>query len=414
MERQTARPVTGADMFIGAAVLVLGTINLWKVTTLQNLSPVDLTLASLVVCLILTLGAFIGRKCRLQRNWTVCFTGFILFVPALFVTARDNSYSVSKTKALFTICLLVIIAAMVLLETRGRRRSFIGASVFLALSVSIWLLVGGKPDVSTSGRFQIDDANPIAMGRVACIGVVVLALAVFRTRGWRLFVSLSGALICAVASVSTGSRGPLAAAVVAIALVSLLTTTSKSRFANFLTLIVLGVAGVVAVLQFAPSSSLERLTAAGGGASDIYRLAIARDTFNLAFAHPLGVGYGELINYLSPNSISPIQGVVQYPHDILLETAAEGGILAFAGLLLMLITSWRRLRAHANDLVGQAMLGLWIFAFGSALTSGDLIGNRLVWLMLGAGLALPPIVRTTKKKGKSGARIQRSKMTELG
>lgn len=385
--------MTGSDRFIGAAVLVLGTINLWKVSTLQDYSPVDLTLASLVVCLILTLGAFVARKCRLQRNWMPCFVGFTLFVPALFVTAGDNSYSVSKTRALFTICILVVISSMLLLETHSRRRAFIGASVLLALGVSIWLLVGGKPDVSTTGRFQIDDANPIAMGRVASVGFVVLTLAVFRVRGWRLAGALVGALICAVASVSTGSRGPLAAAVVAIALVSLLSNPSKSRFTNLITLVLLAVAGVTAVLQFAPSSSLERLTAAGGGASDMYRFAIARDTLGLPFSHPLGVGYGELINYLSPTAISPVQGVVQYPHNIVLETAAEGGVLALAGLILMLISSWRRLRASANDLVGQAMFGLWVFALGSALTSGDLIGNRLVWLMLGAGLALPSLSR---------------------
>jgi O-antigen ligase len=98
-------------------------------------------------------------------------------------------------------------------------------------------------------------------------------------------------------------------------------------------------------------------------------------------------------DYLSLDAISTVQGDAQYPHNMILEVLAEGGVLALIGLAVLLTISWKRLRKNSADLGGQITLGLWLLAFGSAMTSSDIVGNRFVWVMIGVGLSLPSIIK---------------------
>ena len=223
------------SLAIGFVVALLGTINLWKVESLRSLVPFDLTLGSAVLAGAVTLFVLLQRRLHLEQSWLPLLIGFALFTPALFVTSLANPYSLSKTRALFTLCFLAAAAPMVLLRSEPRRLGFVRALGALSVVIAVWLLLGGAVLAgSESGRLQIEGANPIAVGRMACLGSVIFALTVLRARGLPRLLCLAGFVLCTAAAVATGSRGPLAAAVVAVAMVLILTGSGRSALAFIL------------------------------------------------------------------------------------------------------------------------------------------------------------------------------------
>jgi O-antigen ligase len=377
------------------AVALMGTINLWKVSTIQSRIPIDLTLAATVLAACLTLGTWGLHGLRVERRWVPLVVGFAAFTPALFATTGENAYSVQKSQGLFTLCLLSAAAPMLLLTNQQRRRSFLKVLACLGLAFATWLLLGGSAD--PSGRMQIDAANPIALSRVACLAFVILGIAALRSKGTRRLLALAGVTLSAVAAVSTGSRGPFASAVVAVVLVTLLTKREGGRAGTIVSLVVLALAAWQSVAQFAPTSALDRIAAAQG-AGDFDRIRLLAESGQIFLEHPLGVGWGNIGDYLSVSARIPDQGLQQYPHNVFAEVAAEGGILALAGLMILLVASWRRLRTAATTPQGQALLALWILAVGSAMTSSDVLGDRLMWMMIGVGLALPVLDLKTRRR----------------
>jgi O-antigen ligase len=381
-----------APLTIGFIVALLGTVNLWKAESLTSLIPYDLTAISVALAATVTSFALLGRGSRLERSWLPLFIGIALFTPALWVTSLENPYSLSKTPTLFTLCFLAAAAPMVLLRTEQRRVGLLRMLSALSIVMAVWLLMrGAAPTEIGSGRLQIGGENPIATGRMACLGTVIFALVVLQARGLIRLLSLTGLALCTVAAVATGSRGPLAAAVAAIVIASILAGSGQSRIRRLVVLPIVGVIAWLTVTRLAPEAGLTRLSTATGGESDAERVRLASESLRIASHHWGGVGWGDLGSYLSSSARINVQGWVQYPHNVLIETLVEGGVLALLGLLIMLWASWRRLQANSKSLSGQIMLGLWLFAFGSALTSSDLIGNRIMWMMIGVGLALPCI-----------------------
>jgi O-antigen ligase len=243
----------------------------------------------------------------------------------------------------------------------------------------------------------IDTANPIALSRVACLAFVILSIAALRSKGTRRLLALAGVTLSAVAAVSTGSRGPFASAVVAVVLVTLMTKREGGRAGTIVSFVVLALAAWQSVAQFAPTGALDRIAAAQGE-GDFSRIRLLAESGQIFMEHPFGVGWGNIGDYLSVSARVPEQGLQQYPHNVIAEVAAEGGILALAGLMILLVASWRRLRTDATAPQGQALLALWILAVGSAMTSSDVLGDRLMWMMIGVGLALPVLDLKSRRR----------------
>src|SRR5574337_408675 len=133
---------------------------------------------------------------------------------------------------------------------------------------------------------------------------------------------------------------------------------------------------------------------AGGASVDVARQHLATESLAIWWEHPLGVGWGDLGEHLSSQATISLMGDAQYPHNILLEVSVEGGILGLLGLVVLLVASLRRLLTIRHSVTGSALLGLWVFALAGAMTSSDVVGNRLVFLMIGVGLSVP-IVATS-------------------
>jgi O-antigen ligase len=164
------------------------------------------------------------------------------------------------------------------------------------------------------------------------------------------------------------------------------------------TLVVLGIALILfSTVAVVVGKGTRLLSIASTGRFDRWTQAV-----DVAWHHPLGVGLGNLYRHVEVTGSAVNQGIRQYPHNILLEAAAEGGWIALVALLYVLFVSGRLLWRDASDGVGRAAIALFAFAISNAMLSSDLVGNRLVWVSIGMALALalrnatvPPARSTT-------------------
>ena len=407
-------PQTSKGMLVNwlcaVSVVLLGTVNLWKVASIREFFPVDLTAASAALAGAVALGVWAASRWRLERAWLPLAIGFASFAPAMAVTSLNHPYSVEKARYLFTLSLLCAAAPMVVLTNEYRRRAFLVLLVGLGSIVSVWLLVAGAKS-PLSGRVGIEDGSPIGLSRVACLVVAILGIAVFHWEGRRRLYALATIVVAAGAAAITGSRGPLASAILGTLLVVALTDRGALHLHAMrrgahdpkIRTRILAIGGVVvvsagaALLWITPARALARLFALGGP-SDVMRIQFLKESSLVALQHPFGVGWGDLAAYLSAAARKYSVGDHVYPHNVFVEVAAEGGVIALAGMVYLLVVSWRRLYAAASAPAARALLAVWVLAVGSAMTSSDVIGNRLMWMMIGVGLAYPQLDRRLRRE----------------
>lgn len=127
------------------------------------------------------------------------------------------------------------------------------------------------------------------------------------------------------------------------------------------------VLGIAAYLQFGrPRQD------SGGGRLTFYRSAIAMFTARPVFGYGPG---GFVQDEIRTNSVPPYSAIMPHAHDILLNTAAESGLLGALGLLALLgaaawtsLKVWRTEPAH-RPLVAGPVAGLVAFALFGILDS---------------------------------------------
>ncbi len=126
-----------------------------------------------------------------------------------------------------------------------------------------------------------------------------------------------------------------------------------------------------------------------GGASYAARLRLFRGAVDAFLDHPLvGTGTGTFREGDEP------QGTRAYPHNLLLEVAAEAGVLGLAPLAfllsvvtVLLLRNLTRLTEPARIIL-LAVLALFVYTLANAMVSGDINDNRVLFAVCGlvAGL----------------------------
>lgn len=360
----------GMGWAAGILLAVLATANLY-VPDLGGGLLADPTTVVLGLTLVLAGRAWVLDRFRVGRPHAVIALVALTFVPGL-VTAADHDYG--QTKVLGLLATFAITgAAMQLLPPRHVRQVFVGALGVSGAVVAFGLLLFGET-ATYYGRASLFELNPISLARMAALGALVAALAAVRLRGrWRL-VALAVAAVCSYAVYTTGSSGPVAAAVAAGAVLLARGRVHPSRRMVGASLVALVVAGV------AVWASGFRFDGSGRG-------QIWADSLWLALRTPGGIGFGDLNGKIPLPYWAEATGDTQYAHNMLIEAMLEGGWIALVGLLVALGVSLRWL-LRDRSWTGRAMLAVWVFAVVNASLSSDLVGNRLMWVMIGAGLAL--------------------------
>jgi len=375
--RSTRRPASGLTV-LTLSVVLIGAGNLILTAGAQDWFGIDYLLLATGLCALLVLVRFKHLLDNLPVMAPVLL--FLATCGVGFLSSQGTAYTASKAQTLLIV--LVITAGLAAFPDRARvHRSIAVTLLVLGAVATIWLLIGGS--VGVNGRTSLLDLNPIGVARLTGLTVVIsLALLLMpsasRTRvRLRIAALLVLALCGLVATVLTGSRGPLLAVGAGVA-VMLLVVMRRRRFGPvpIVLLAAFSVAGYAAVASYG-GDGLGRLESG----VDSGRGLLYEQTWDLIRQRPwTGIGWGNFPAYIF--DFASDTGSL-YPHNVLLEVWVEGGILALIGFVGLCVVALVRLtRASADQPWSLACLGLLVFALSSAQFSSDIVGNRLMWLML--------------------------------
>ncbi|HUO35375.1 MAG TPA: O-antigen ligase family protein [Candidatus Acidoferrum sp.] len=347
-------------------------------------SPVDLTVVTAAILAISAAWKLLSSATHLELP-----REYFLYLPLLSMMVLSLTYtpdvSAGAEKALRFICLtgIGIIGPFIFFDsTKKIRRCFyvlIVGGIGLAIN-SLSMLGSGKRFVAPSGlNTELGAASAVAL-------ILIWSLIFPRLRFfWRLFFYPAMGILV-VALLGSGGRFANVSAALCIFLGAILYRPLLKDIA------ILGGAALVALpLLWIPSASYQYLdslrhpTLAMGTRSDLMALGV-----KIFSDHPLlGVGVGGF-QFVSPNPIT-----YNFPHNIVLELAAEMGI--FAALSFVLIAffcfreSLRQLSVPSTDdtpLI-RAVFLLLVYVLLDSMISGDINDLRFMWFIL----SLPFVLR---------------------
>lgn len=388
-----------ADQRQPILVVCLALIGIGNIT-IPNTIPV---ISELYLPLVLAVAALVALHRilfivkQLRYSFVIIFTLFT-FLPG-FMHQPLSEYGRTKLIAV-VIAFFLIIAPSAFLNVR-QNISLIFSILFIISAFTI-LCFFVFSEVSSSGRTVLPGLNPIGTARVCGLSVVLL---ITGTLLGRFKSNLQMALFfiilvpSVVATFLTGSRGPVLSVAVSVVLIVLFwkpvsRETSRLRWV----LLICGIASVVSFLWIDENSS--RLQSTDSSGRDTLFL-IAWDAIK---KNPTGIGWG---NYGTLFEVGWEKDTVNYPHNIFLEIAVEGGWLACLGFSTLFILAAQNVfrGARQGNRTAAIVFSLLVFTIVNASLSSDLVGNRLMWLAIGLSLLYYP---------KSETEVHESSATKSG
>lgn len=237
------------------------------------------------------------------------------------------------------------------------------------------LLIG---DTDAQGRTVAFGGGPNVYVRVVLLGILA---AVALTVVYRRVVFLLPIPVLAGAALLAGSRGGLLAAL-ATAVVFVVFFFRRLTWRSLAGTLVIIAAGVVAVPTLMPEASAavleERFAVGQLVAQDEYsgRPDLFAQALHIFYSQPL-IG-GGLDSFYAHFGISQDLG---YPHNLILEVAATGGLIGLA--LLAGFTVSVLWSAHSQARLSPEQIALLmaaVFIGAASMTSGDFYDTRFLWV----------------------------------
>jgi O-antigen ligase len=353
--------------------------------------PVDLTLLALLGTVIATTAAVFRHgvpRIPMSAMGMLVLAGWLL-LGVLWST--DPSAGMGKAIEFSTICLLIFAAPIFLVRTREHLERVCMALVAVGVLVALSVEATGDPrnPLTVPGGNEIEAALYPGLAVVAILGYLL-----FEGRGGRArLLWLVPLPIVAPVWVGAGSRGVLLAGVFAVLFAFIRRYIAHPGSRPLILAMLLAVIAIVAFQgQAIFGSALQKyqsglLTTDTGNALG-ERSYLMGQGIRLAGEHPLGIGTG---SYAEQIVRTPLKNSrLSYPHNIVVEFAAENGILAAAFFLGLVGAGWaarRRTPGGAGSGPGIFAGALLIFGLMEAQFSFDIISNRVLWFALGMAFA---------------------------
>lgn len=331
------------------------------------------------------------------------------FAVIALMRAVPGSYAALKLKLFIAQSPPLLLAGIVI----GRRRRHFDLFVVLSLVVAglsaVVLLrqfAQGNAASLYPGRFSISSQdNPISFGREAATGILLAVYVVLTASERRLRVL--GAVVLplgAIGLIASGSRGPVLGlfAGLLVALPFLLGDPVVRRRLGIT--VAAAVAAAFAVPKIVPATAIERsvsfLLGNGSGLSSNGRTHLWSEAWHAFVTHPLfGLGTG---------GFAQLEPIYQYPHNIVLETAAELGIVGLALLLAFLVPTARPLLAAWRSATGAdraaaaLIAALLASSVVNALLSDSLEASSGIWFAAGLAYGLAARLGSARSEAVSG------------
>jgi O-antigen ligase len=358
-------------------------------------SLVDMTLALGAV-----LAATLAYRLVLRRErftWSREMSLALIFASVILiglVYTPAGSYATDKAFRFVSLTLLAFFTPLVVI------RSYRSVWLFFLgwLGIATLLTMDALSRLGSGERLSGFSGTGIGMSRTVGVAVIILLFAVLMgrvSRLWQIVAAIALGLMV-LAMVGTGSRGPLLMLGGAVILAFSITIAKPGQRAR--ALLIIGILGLVVLGVFSsgliPAASLERFNLLVNEADDDTsaqaRLLVMEVAWHLFTTNPvIGRGTG------SVSAFGAGQEQV-YPHNILLELAAETGLVGL-GLYLIVVgmVLWRLLadlsRKPGQEHLFLTLLAMLLFTLLNAMVSGDLSDNRDMWLFAGIAIAVTKI-----------------------
>jgi O-antigen ligase len=349
---------------------------------------------------------------RLSRVVNVGTVAFVLLLTLLLLrlpASGDPGYGKNKLALMLVLALLPMVAGIVVGFREQDRRLLLGATALIGVATAAYgavLIVTGGASGANTNRLSLDDSiDPIGLGR--SMGTVILVLLYFFIRAEKArtrLLALVAIMPAAVVLIGSGSRGPLLGIMVAVPvlLFGLAVQPAALKRAVFAVIGVV-VGGAIAVATVVPAGVSARVLSIFGSteqAGELSRYALWSDAITIwsrgAMTALFGVGTG---GYAALTAYPP----TFYPHNLVLETGVEYGVV---GVLVLLVgVGWIFARAFSLTRVpgeqgafAAYLLSVLSMDFVTAQFSGDLPYNADLWVTSGlvVGLAADVVRRRSR------------------
>lgn len=314
----------------------------------------------------------------------ICTWLLYMLTSALWAPETEHlATKVSEVGMLLAVAISIALSRSAITDSRTLLGFWYGV-VAAGAAMGILALV-----MSTGGRVFTPTGGPNIFGRnMGLVGVGALMLASRgNVAGKPFYYAL--VILSPMWVVMSGSRGALLALGVA-GLVLL--WTAKTRWATKIVgVAALGCMGAVAFFT----------TEFGQNAVEVFRHRILQQTVQQRytssrddlFTHAIDVGLENLILGCGLSGFRAHSWT--YPHNIVLETFAEGGLVGVALLAVVLLAWWRHL-ATCNHKTPGSLLAAMALMFTAASFSGNFYDSRGVFLLL--ALSIAPLARQVAAK----------------
>ena len=318
---------------------------------------------------------------------------FIVFNTTMFITPFIIIKNIGDSKQLllwFRNSLIVIVTIMM---------GYI--LYFLAISSGISLLI----------RVSILGANPIAVGSFLAIGAGMIVILINRSahKHWILYMPILGILIIAI--IATGSRGPLLSFLFGVLLFGIF--FEKVNQKQLLFFFLFSIAFLAIALFILPENLTGRylnyttgdLVIQREGVKRLSTIAMRLQYWELSISEWLrniktvliGVGSGGFSSFFI------LCDYKFYPHNMFVEVLLELGIIG----LSLFVLFWYKItkilfyikKIESISIISAMWVVATIISFFGAQFSGDINGNRVVWMF--AAIALTSVYYEVKNNEQS-------------
>ncbi len=347
--------------------------------------PVDFTiLTGMVIILFCIIDLFKAKTISVST----VFLGvlWVSLLSSLFNTSVG--YGADKAIRFYTFTLIAGFSPIIIFKNRSEILKLFHSLILTGIIISFSALANFR-DLGQFDRLQAFDANIINLGRAVGLALVfVLTLWLYEKISNRIGSLLIIPMVFVM--LSFGSRGPIFAVIVALLPLIFIRIKNTAAILRLSTLFLISLAFGAVLLPLIPSQSILRIANLISGNEDqssTVRFETIQIVLPKILDSPFGIGLGQFSSIMPSSSIG---ATLDYPHNVFLEIALEGGWIPFVIFTVLIIMAlFRTLGAARNgSFIAALAFGGFAFALFSSSVSGDINDNKFLWSFLGIALAV--------------------------
>ncbi|RXK17230.1 O-antigen ligase [Macrococcus sp. DPC7161] len=357
-----------------AIFLLSGSLELIPIFSNLNLKLISIFFPTTFVLLTILKRKYYGK----QLFFLVMIIFFLLF--SILLNINTHNYNAEKVSNLIIIITICMIFPIFIFENDNDIFQFFNTLLVGSILISIISLLNIDSVVDT-GRLSFNEGNPIWLARAISLGFIWICLK-YKYKLVKLPIFLLVSFMLLTSILLTGSKAPLFACIIAMIVIffnemKYILINKKNLTASFI-LILLSIPSIYLVLLYLPETIKNRFQIEK--IKDESRIELYNLSFRLIKENFDGIGIGMFHNY----------SYFYYPHNILLESFVEFGIL-FGGVLILilfisiLVLFIKRKQSKAKFI----FFILFIVSFFNAMFSGDLTSPKELYLSI--AMAFIPI-----------------------